>query len=210
MAAAMNGRRSFPAGFTLLELLLVLALLGLLASFGHWGSRRMLQGWEVRRAAEQLYEDLKLAQGEAERGGQTSLEDGALISRRLFLVFDPAARGYHLHLWQDRDADGVPVSAETTLLWQRTLPPGISYGWSAGVQRKACSNRAGEPSTALSFAAPDSAPCFDRPCIKFDPLGFSAMGPGAIYLNEGDQSLAITGTRPGHFTVCRWDGERWR
>jgi DNA repair protein RadC len=38
--------------------------------------------------------------------------------------------------------------------------------------------------------------------------GFSVMGPGAVYLNLGEQSLAVTGTRPGHFTLCEWDGRR--
>jgi len=36
------------------------------------------------------------------------------------------------------------------------------------------------------------------------------MGPGAVYLTLGEQSLAVTGTRPGHFTLCEWDGRRWR
>ena len=66
------------------------------------------------------------------------------------------------------------------------------------------------PDEAISFASPDYPPCNDRPCIKFDQHGFSAMGPGAIYLSDAEQSLAITGTRPGLFTICQWDGERWR
>ena len=45
--------------------------------------------------------------------------------------------------------------------------------------------------------------------VKFDDNGFSVMGPGAVYLSNGKKTHAITVTRPGHITVCAWNGQRW-
>ena len=70
--------------------------------------------------------------------------------------------------------------------------------------------RPGAPTSAITFASPAYEPCADRPCIKFDQHGFSVIGPGAVYLREGEQTLAITGTRPGHFAMCEWGVERWK
>lgn len=198
------------AGFTLLELLLVVALIGILSCVAVWGGRQMARGWQLKRAGHQLYEDLKAAQGEAERAGSLTVSGGQLVLRRTFLVFDPDLLAYAAYSWQDLNGDAVPTDDETTQMWRKDLPAGVSFDWVPGVDRRACSNVSGAPGNAISFSSPGYAPCNDRPCIKFDQNGFSVTGPGAIYLREGDQSLALTATRPGHFTVCGWDGERWK
>jgi len=50
-------------------------------------------------------------------------------------------------------------------------------------------------SAAISFGTDAYPPCNGRPCLKFDQQGFSAMGPGAVYLVDGTQSFALTATR---------------
>lgn len=218
-AALMRGLRAVTSklqtghkqhGFTLLELLLVMILIGILASMATWGGKYFVRGWLVRRAGHQMLEDLKLVQARAEMSGSLTLGNGILIARRTFLVFDPVAKSYMAYLWQDQDGDGAEEAGEAEQLWMRSLPPGVSFSWAAGIDRRACSNANSPPGSAISFSRPAYAPCDDRPCIKFDQHGFSDMGPGAIYLSEGEQSLAITATRPGHFTMCEWDGERWK
>jgi prepilin-type N-terminal cleavage/methylation domain-containing protein len=205
-AGALCGSR----GFTLLELLLVLALVGILAGVASWGGRHLVQGWQLKRAGHQLLEDLKAVQARAERSGGLALSGGALVQQNRFLVFDAASGSYAAVAWQDRNGDGDANEGEAAPLWEKTLPPGVSFGWAPEINRRACSNAAGAPGTAVSFARPAYEPCNDRPCIKFDRHGFSVIGPGAIYLRDGAQSLAITGTRPGHFTLCEWAGGRWR
>lgn len=197
-------------GFTLLELLLVLSLIGIMAGIVTWGGQKMVRDWQLKRAAHQLFEDLKAIQGRAEGSGSMTLNNGSLVMQRLFLVFDPDAGAYSAYTWQDGNANGVAETGEADLLWQNKLPQGVVFGWAHGIDRRACSNVNGAPGSAVSFASPNYAPCDDKPCIKFDNNGFSVMGPGAVYLNQGEQTLAITGTRPGHFTLCEWDGGWWR
>jgi len=197
-------------GFTLLELLLVIAMLGILAGTASWGSRQLVKDWHLKRAGQQLYEGLKSLQARAELAGNLTMSNGALVARRHFLVFERETQSYAAYSWIDHNGNAVAESGESGRLWQTGLPPGVSYGWASGINRRACSNTNTPPGEAISFSSPDYPPCNDRPCIKFDQHGFSAMGPGAIYLSEGEQSLAITGTRPGRFTICQWDGERWR
>jgi prepilin-type N-terminal cleavage/methylation domain-containing protein len=197
-------------GFTLLEMLLVLALIGILVCLASWGGQHLLQGWQVYRAGHQLLEDLKEVQGKAEISASLAMSGGFLVQQARFLVFDQQAGRYAALLWQDLDNDGYTRAGEIELLWQKALPPGVVFGWSPGITRRACSNTAGEPGAAITFASPGYQPCNNSPCIKFDHNGFSLLGPGAIYVRAGPRSMAITGTRPGHFTLCAWGGAQWR
>lgn len=197
-------------GVTLLELLLVLAVMGILAAAGGWGAAAALQRWQAWRGAQQVLEDFKTAQARAELGSSHVLSGGALVMTRSFLVFEEEARRYALFDWQDGDGDGRPEEGETRRIWTRELPPAVRFGWAAAIDRKACSNQPGAPAAAITFGTAAYAPCNGQPCLKFDQQGFSAMGPGAVYLVDGAQSFALTATRPGHFTLCRWTGREWR
>lgn len=197
-------------GITLLELLIVLAIIGILLAAGTWGSAETLQRWQAWRGAHQVLEDFKEAQAHAERGGGYGFSNGALVTARSFVVFEPELRRYALFEWEDADGDGRPEDGESRRIWTRELPPAVHFGWAAGIDRKACSNQAGAPASAITFGTADYAPCNGRPCLKFDQQGFSSMGPGAVYLADGAQSFALTATRPGHLTMCRWSGSEWR
>jgi prepilin-type N-terminal cleavage/methylation domain-containing protein len=197
-------------GTTLLELLVALAVIAILATVAGWGSGAVLQRWQSWRGGEQLLEDFREAQAYAERNGGYGLSAGALVMTRTFLTFAPEERSYSLFVWRDGDGDGRPEPGEARRVWTRQLPPAVSFGWAAGIDRKACSNQAGSPTAAVTFGSASYPPCDGRPCLKFDQQGFSNMGPGAVYLVDGAASLALTATRPGHLTLCRWDGERWR
>jgi len=197
-------------GVTLLELLMVLAIIGILLSAGGWGSVEVLQRWQAWRGGQQILEDLKEAQSRAERGSGSVLSEGALVMKRSFLVFEPEANRYVLYDWHDIDGDGAPETGESRQVWTRDLPSAVHFGWGSGIDRKACSNASGPPSAAITFGTAGYPPCSGRPCLKFDQQGFSTMGPGGVYLVDGAQSYALTATRPGHLTLCRWDGRQWQ
>ena len=196
-------------GITLLELLLVLTIVGIVATTAIWGSRQTVQRWQAWRGVHQVLEDFKEAQAQAERAGGVALDGGALVTARSFLVFEPEARRYLLYRWQDSNGDGRPGEGESRRIWTRQLPPTVTFGWDTEIDRKACSNSEGRPAAAVTFGTAGYPPCSGRPCLKFDQQGFSSIGPGAVYLVDGGQSFALTATRPGHFTLCRWDGRQW-
>lgn len=203
----MNGPRVY--GFTLLELLVVIALIALLATAAAWSGAYMARGWQLKRAGQQLYEDLKMTQARAENSGSLTWRAGTLVLQRSFLVFTPEQQRYAAYHWVDLNSNSIVEESETSLLSENNLPRGIVFGFIEGVDHRACSNTNSPPGDSISFSSPGFSPCNSQPCIKFDQNGFSVMGPGTIYLSDGDRSLAISGTRPGHFTLCEWDGERW-
>ena len=195
---------------SLLELLMVLAIIGILLTAGSWGTAGVVQRWQTWRGGQQVLEDFKEAQARAESGGGFTFSGGGLATARSFLAFEPEVRRYGLYDWHDVDGDGQPEATETRRIWTREWPLAVHFSWAAGIDRKACSNAVATPSAAISFGTAAYPPCNGRPCLKFDQQGFSTMGPGAVYLVDGTQSFALTATRPGHFTLCRWDGSQWR
>ncbi|PLX80963.1 MAG: hypothetical protein C0614_07030 [Desulfuromonas sp.] len=208
MAPALSREKASP-GFTLIELLTTLALIGVVLCIGDWGASIWLRNGQVDRAAQQIYEDIKQAQAVAEQSGSLTLVNGSLLTQRSFLVFQ-SDESYALYHWRDSDNDGEPELSESRQVWSRHLPNDVSFDLASGIDRKACSNQTGTTSSAVTFASPGYPPCQDQPCIKFDHQGFSVIGPGAVYLSDGRRSMALTLTRPGHITLCRWNGAEWQ
>ncbi len=108
-------------GLTLLELLLVMAMVGILVSVSTWGGRQMVRGWPLKRAGHQLLEDLEAVQARAEMSSCLSVSNGALVIQRTFLVFDPTAQSYAAYVWQDRNGDNAAEAGECDQLW-RSIP----------------------------------------------------------------------------------------
>lgn len=87
------GRR---AGFTLLELLLVIAILGIVFGIFSWFLLRSLRQAELRDAAAQLIADLRRARSDAQRSGQVTA-----------LQLDPLKTSYTIRI-----GAGAPAARE--------------------------------------------------------------------------------------------------
>ena len=103
-AALMRGLRAVTSklqtghkqhGFTLLELLLVMAIDRHSGCMATWGGKYFVRGWQLKRAGHQMLEDLKAVQARAEMSGSLTLGNGVLVMQRTFLVFDPVAAKLH-------------------------------------------------------------------------------------------------------------------
>lgn len=195
----------------MIEMLIVLSIMGIIGAFALSGLHRYIARWQVRNAANQVYDDLQKAQQAALQGGNYGLSSsGRLAEKRLFWVFDDVAGSYQIFRWQDDDGDGTPDVGESTPLFASRLPGEVRFGMVAGVTRTACGDALGAPSGAITFSAPNYSPCDSKRSIRLNKSGFSETGPGGIYLSKGGVSYALTMTRPGNITMCRWDGGHWR
>ncbi|WP_020674720.1 pilus assembly FimT family protein [Geopsychrobacter electrodiphilus] len=205
----MNGQGQ--QGFTLLEMLVVVSVMGIIAALAAPNLHDYIARWQVRRAANQVYDDLQKAQQAALQAGNYGLNSaGRLAEKKLFWVFNVTNRSYQTFRWEDEDGDGTPDAGEATPLFMSTLPENVSFGMVSGVTRTACGDSVGSPAAAITFSAPGYPPCNDSPSLRFNKFGFSETGPGGIYLTKGEVSYALSMTRPGNITMCRWDGAHWR
>ncbi len=198
-------------GMTLVELVVVLAIIGVISGVAGLSLHGYIARWQVRNAANQVFDDLQKAQQAARQIGNYVLTSGGLLAeKRVFWVFDLSGSRYEVFRWQDEDGDGNPESGESAALFSADLTDGIVFGTVPGVDRTACSDTAGAPSASVTFSAANDPPCSSSRCIRINKFGFSETGPGGIYLTRGDVSYAITMTRPGNIAMCRWDGGHWQ
>lgn len=195
-------------GFTLAELLIVVAIIGILAGISALGLKPIFNSWRLRDASNQVLENLRRAQDQAMQAGDYTLEGGKFRTTRVFLVFDVANRSYQPFLWTDSDNDDTPDSGEARALEAASsLPAGISFG-TARATKAACGN-GGEANTTrtVTFGPAAYPPCNGNPCVQFNKFGFLDR-TGAIYLNNREKSTAISPQLPGHMNMCsETDGE---
>jgi type IV fimbrial biogenesis protein FimT len=115
-----RGRRHLP-GFTAIELLLVLALMGTLLTLGVPAFASLLRGWRLDATADALVGDIRLARSTATRLSRPvdiCAQDGA------GQCATPGDWSEGWLVFVDRNADHHPDSADA-LLVQRTVPHGI-------------------------------------------------------------------------------------
>ena len=172
-------------GFTLLELLIVLMLIGILTTLSWEGQKVLLTQYQLLGISRKLVSDLRV------------VEQQAVASReRCWIQFDVDPAGYSIWMAQ-KDKRGH-------LLRQVRFPTSVRYGSAAGVR--------GPPSNPAEITEEDGITFRDNRAV-FMPNGGLATGGGTIYLTDspaGKGTNAITVTVLGHVRHYGWTGSNWK
>ncbi|RMG04805.1 MAG: prepilin-type N-terminal cleavage/methylation domain-containing protein, partial [Nitrospirae bacterium] len=102
-------------GVTLIELIVVLAIAGILLGLAAPPFFSWLGESRLENNALQLYSDLKWAQSVAQEQGEVGISQQAnagfttaqALKRRVFIAIEPDDGGYRIYRWQDEDSDGL-------------------------------------------------------------------------------------------------------
>ncbi|BCR04647.1 hypothetical protein DESUT3_17160 [Desulfuromonas versatilis] len=198
-------------GFTLIEMIVTIAVAGILLATAGLTLLPLVRSWQVRTAANQVYDDLGRAQSLAMRTGEYTLAGGQFQQNRVFVAFNGAANSYAAFTCTDANNNGnFNDAGECTQAFSGTLPSNVAFGVGSGVNKTACNNAGAAPAQNITYAPIAGAPCNGSPCLRMNKLGFSEAGGGQIYLTRSGKSYAVSGTRPGNFSVCSWNGSSWQ
>ncbi len=225
-------------GITLVELLIVLAIVGILLGlsappFFEWVGESQLEN-----RALQLYSDLKWAQSVAQDQGDVGINNQVIggiltatpLKRRVFVAIDTDDGGYRIYRWQDENADGVynpgefdPEFENTTdapIRQYESLSPAVP-GRLSQVDDAACSS--GTTNSSGAFVSINNCPTVSGVfsgsdvCIRFNSKGFYEGGNNAaIYLKSGEHQYALAINITGTIRLCQLveedldgDGDKW-
>ena len=191
-------------GFTLLEALIVLAVLGLMASLGLVRLTSLYRRSALDLAAEEVRSALHQARATAIR-----------YNANAALRFDDRPPVGATRIYRDGDGDGVLSRDIDTAVDPAVGPPrrvgspglGIHYGFPPNSRPRDPADprrRLDRLDDPIRFNLSNMA--------SFDPMGTST--PGTIYLTDGVDGLVAVRVfgRSGRIRILRWDAEadQWR
>jgi prepilin-type N-terminal cleavage/methylation domain-containing protein len=175
--------------FTLVELMIALAIAGILTALTLEGHKALLARYQLQGVSRMLFFDLRMVQQQA-----------LATRRRHWVDFDPGLGSYSVWMTgADRSAD-----SEKRLVRQTKLPGSVRFGAAPGVK--------GPPSDPEEITDPDGI-TFRNNRLVFMPGGGLGTMAGTVYLTEDSrdrQTHAITVTVSGHARLYGWTGSGWR
>ena len=158
-------------GFTLIELMIVLAIIAIIAGIGIPNMIKSRPRAQLKKAARDIYSNMQLARLKAIRDSSTWA-----------VQFDTDAGTYSLH--SEDGADDIWNTGDETVFKSVDLAgyPGVSFGSLHGARTGGTS----DPSDGVSFAS-------NRVLFKADGTIDSNLANeiGTAYVNNGDDTYAI-------------------
>jgi len=213
-----------PSGYTLVELMVIVAILGVLSATGGFAMRSWLDAQRVKAASRSMADLVHQGRGEAIRTGVAHLVFFANDAASASLV-TPGGNAAAAMLIRDADADGAIDSGEYVSAVLADTTNTLNWGVTAAtvpVPTDPTPDHAQPPPSAWTFQQPggstanwvalfpDGTPrSFKVGPFAADPLG---SGAGAIYLTDGTSDYAVVVASLGGVRVHAWDAAAgaWR
>lgn len=213
-------------GFTLIEIIVVIGIVGILLSIAGPPFMAMLRRSSIEESAQRLQEAIKSAQVEAQKRGDmefgnVTTDAGVTpggMKRSVYLALYPLNSMIRVISWDDKNIDGLKTDNEFTVVQELFLGTGTTFSLPGAINKKACNNTAGAPAGSIvNFSAstcpPNTVSLFpdETRCIKFNGRGFSEsmLNDAAYITGNNGETFAVTMSPVGLTTLCRWDGTSW-
>jgi len=167
-------------GFTLVELMVVVAIIGIMAAVSAFSALEVLPRYQLHAAARDFSGHLRLARKNAIQSTQN-----------VRIVFDQARNSYSI--------------GEQTVPYRGTLAShyggGVCFGFGLAT-RSAASPSSRLPASPVTFQG-------KTPMVTFNQRGLSNAG-SAYFANRRGECCAVVVSTSGRIRMRVWTGKKWR
>jgi len=173
-------------GVTLIEIIAVIAIIGIMLGFSYWGGRTWITRNRLKNAAYRL------------RGTIMDLRIRAISAQmKTGIKFDPANDSYTVFKIAEDTLN--PGDYDTTMQVTEALGTKINFG-ATGIQSISGGS---PPADGVAFNNPS-----DDNIIVFNPFG-ACETPGEIYITDGKDFYGLLINSTGKVRIFKWTGSGW-